>query len=312
MQAGPPGSAQQDFRLRRTADLVSLEVTVTDRRGGWIAGLARENFRVLDEGAPQPITHFSALEAPAQVLLVVETSPAVYLVHRQHLIAAGAFVAGLAADDQVALAAYDERLHPLLGFGADRRAVAAALAGLRYNLGTTVLNLSGSLAAAVAQLDAMPGRRAIVLLSTGLDTSSPELRERLFQRLRSSESVIYVIALGGELREYRQPACGESASGSAALGFAEADRLLRRLAEETGGQLFVPKRAEDFEGIYLRVANALRHQYSIGFAPAARDGRYRRIEVQVVDKRGRPLAPGPRARYLIRHRAGYVAPGPVE
>lgn len=305
---GATGSAQQDFRLRRTADLVSLEVTVTDRRGEFVAGLARENFRVLDEGAPQAITHFSAVEAPARIQLIVETSPAVYLVHRQHLVASGALLAGLAPDDQVALAAYDERLHPLLGFSADRRALAGALAGLRYNLGTTVLNLSGSLGAAIGQLDALPGRRAVVLLSTGLDTGPPELREALWQRLRASEAVIYTIALGGDLREHRQPARNESASAPAALSFEEADRLLRRLAEETGGQVFFPKRAEEFEAIYRRVASALRHQYSIGFAPAAKDGTFRRVEVQVVDDHGRVLAPGRRARYRIHHRAGYVAP----
>lgn len=307
-----PDRAQQDFRLRRTAELVSLEVTVTDRRGAFVAGLTRENFRVLDEGSPQPITHFSAVEAPAQILLVVETSPAVYLVHRQHLVASGALLAGLAADDQVALAAYDERLHPLLGFSADRRTLAEALAGLRYNLGTTVLNLSGSLGAAIEQLDVLPGRRAVVLLSTGLDTGPPELREALWQRLRASEAVIYAIALGGDLRQHRQPARSESAPARGDLSFEAADRLLRRLAEESGGKVFFPKRAEEFEGIYRRVASALRHQYSIGFAPAAREGRFRRVQVQVVDGRGRLLAPGRHARYRVHHRAGYLAPEAVE
>jgi Ca-activated chloride channel family protein len=310
--AGTFGRAQQDFRLRRTADLVCLEVTVTDRRGEFVAGLTRENFRVLDEGSPQAITHFSAIEAPAQILLVVETSPAVYLVHRQHLVASGALLAGLAPDDQVALAAYDERLHPLVGFSADRRTLAAALAGLRYNLGTTVLNLSGSLGAAIEQLDALPGRRAVVLLSTGLDTGPPELREALWQRLRATEAVIYAIALGGDLREHRQPASRENAPAAAALSFEDADRLLRRLAEESGGQVFFPKRAEEFEGIYRGVASALRHQYSLGFPPAARDGQFRRVEVQVTDDRGRLLAPGRRARYRVHHRAGYLAPDGVE
>jgi VWFA-related protein len=305
---GARGGTQQDFRLRRTADLVSLEVTVTDRRGEFVAGLTRESFRVLDEGSPQTITHFAAIEAAAQILLIVETSPAVYLVHRQHLIAANALLAGLAPNDSVALAAYDERLHPLLEFSADRRTLANTLAGLRYNLGTTVLNLSGSLGAAIERLDALPGRRAIVLLSTGLDTGPPELREALWQRLRASEAVIYAIALGGDLREHRQPARNESAPAPPALSFAEADRLLRRLADETGGQAFFPKRAEEFEGIYRRVASALRHQYSLGFAPAARDGRFRRVEVQVVDDRGRVVAPGRRARFRIHHRAGYFAP----
>jgi Ca-activated chloride channel homolog len=307
-----PQEPDPDYRMRVRAELVSVEVTVTDRRGEFVAGLGPENFRVLDDGAEQTITHFAAIEAPAQILLLVETSPAVYLIHRQHLVAAGALFEGLADDDEVALAAYDERLHPLLDFTADRHAIAGVLGRLRYNLGTTALNLSGSLASAVEQLDRLPGRRAVVLLSTGLDTGAPEGWEALWERLRASGVVVYAIALGGELRQHRRPVRDESGPAPVTLSFVDADRFLRRLAEDTGGQVFFPRRAEEFEGLYRRIARAVRHQYSIGFLPAARDGEFRRIEVQVLDRRGRVLAPGRRARYQVHHRPGYLAPGPAD
>src|SRR5437879_6603057 len=79
---------QPPYRMAVHVDLVNVEVTVTDARGNFVGDLARENFRVLDEGVPQPLTHFASVEAAAQVLVLVETGPAVYLIHQQHLLAA--------------------------------------------------------------------------------------------------------------------------------------------------------------------------------------------------------------------------------
>lgn len=74
-----------EFRLRRSVDVVSVDVTVRDARGNFVRDLTRENFRVREDGAERPITNFASSEAPALVLVLVETSPAVMLIHRQHL-----------------------------------------------------------------------------------------------------------------------------------------------------------------------------------------------------------------------------------
>jgi VWFA-related protein len=243
---------QRPHPIAVRVDLVNVEVTVTDAQGKFVAGLARENFRVRDEGVERPITHFSSAEAPAQVLVLVETGPAVYLIHRQHLEAAYALLEGLAADDLVALGTYDSVARLALNFTQDKGALAAAMDGLRYNLGMAQLNLLEALGAALDWLAPLPGRKAIVLLSTGLDSSGPGRWEELAQKLRASEVVILPVALGGELREpsrsrVRRKAGSVSraapANKDAGPSFAQADRALEAIAQATGGRAYFPRDA---------------------------------------------------------------------
>ena len=143
-------------------DLVNVEVTVTDAQGNFVGNLARENFRVLDEGVPQPLTHFASVEAPAQVLVLVETGPAVYLIHQQHLLAAYALLEGLTPDDRVALGTYDQSARLAMNFTADKNALAGAIDGLRYSLGMAELNLFDSLGAASTGSRRFPARRRLL------------------------------------------------------------------------------------------------------------------------------------------------------
>lgn len=317
----PP--AVEPPRITARADLVSVDVSVTDAKGNFVAGLSKEQFHVFDEGAEQPITNFAPVDFPVQILLLVETSPAVYLIHRQHLAAAGLLLDGFAPEDQVALAGYDDQLHPLLPFSRDKARVAAALSEGRYTLGDARLNLYQCLSRALDELAPTNGKKSIVLLSTGLDDSadgSPEGAarkdwEKLATRLRSAGVVVYPVALGGELREPGgRDGRGNKPGDTAAQirsGFERANHALREIADLSGGIAFFPHDAADFSRIYPRVSGALRHQYSLGFVPAARDARYHHIEVRVLDLHGRQLAPGKgRSRYQLQARPGYLAQAP--
>lgn len=308
---GPPG------RIAVRVDLVNLEVTVTDAQGNFVSDLKRENFRVLDEGVEQPLTHFTPVEAPAQVLVLVETSPAVYLIHQQHLRAAYALLKGLAADDQVALGTYAGSARLVLNFTPDKPGVAQALDNLHYNLGMAELNLFDGLRTAVEWLAPLPGKKAVVLLTTGLDTSGAGRWEALLQKLRASNVMVLPVALGGELREAdtkkgRKKAAGAPpVPGDADLSFAQAERALQTIAEVTGGHAYFPRDARDFAGIYRQIAVLLRHQYSLGFRLPAHDARYHHLEVQVRDASGQPLlAKDGKPLYRIAARPGYFAPGP--
>ena len=268
-------------------DLVNVEVTVTNERGDFIAGLKRENFRVFDNGIEQPITHFAPIEAPAQVLVLVETSPAVYLIHRQHLAAAHALLENLAIDDQVALATYDQSARLAVNLSSDKQALAHALGGLRYSLGSGELNLFDGLSNALDWLATGQDKQAIVVLSTGLDTSGKGSWQRLTAKLRGSRVVVFPVALGGELRSAKKVkgktrVAQESLEQDSALSFAQADRNLEQIAELTGGQAYFPREASEFTAIYQQIARRLRNQYSLGFAPPARDGMVHRIVVQIV------------------------------
>src|SRR5208282_770179 len=102
---------------------VKVDVSVLDKRGNFVGGLEQKNFRVLDGETEQPIVFFTPVEAPAEVLVLVETSPAVYLIHNQHLFAAYALLEELAADDQVALVTYDREPRAILAFTPDKSAL---------------------------------------------------------------------------------------------------------------------------------------------------------------------------------------------
>jgi len=300
LAAGPAATAaaqppvhrprEQPGVIRAEVEVVNVDVTVTDARGNFVRGLNRENFRILDEGVEQEVTHFAPIEAPAVVLILVETSPAVYLLHRQHLEAAYTLADGLAADDQVALASYDQSLRMLLPLSSDKRAFRAALGGLRYNLGMGELHLFDAVHESLRSLASIPGKKAIMLLSTGLDSSGRETWDALEEVLRASEVTIYPIALGGGLREFQ----GKTDEG---LSFEWANMVLKTMAETTGGRAFFPRTEKELSGIYRRIATTMRHRYSLAFTPPARDGRYHHIEVQVGS-------------YRAHARPGYLAPAP--
>jgi len=309
-------------RIRARVEMVSVDVSVFDARGSFVRGLTRENFRIFDEGIERPLTHFAPEEAPARVLLLVETSPAVLLLRRDHLLAAIALVEGLAPGDWVGLATYDESPRLLLPLTQNKAAVAAALGSLTYTLGMTQLRMHTSLATVLDWLEPAPGKKAVVLVSTGLDTDAPAAFESVIQKLRSSEAAIYAVALGGDLRRPaaskqrgKQPREPTAAPGSE-LSFVRADRELAELAEASGGAVFFPRNTEHLQTIFREVAARLRHQYSLGFAPAVRDGSFRRIEVHVVDAQGRVQArqeygaKAARTAWRVRARPGYRAPGP--
>lgn len=321
----PPQLSAQDSeppQVKVRVELVMAPVSVSDAHGDPVTGLTIHNFRVLDSGVERPIAFFEPVSGDAHLLVLVETGPAVYLIHTQHLVAAGALFAGLAPNDQVALVAYDEAPRLLLPLTADRAALARALGGLEYSLGSGQLNLFGAISAAVDWLAPAPGKKAIILLSTGLDTGGPGPPpggsgpqagrwESLVEKLRGSDVSIFSVALGGELRTARPNKKSQAPGNESGMSFEQADQILNSLAQITGGRVYVPRSAADFAPIYRQVAATLRSQCLLGFQPGPHDGRFHSITVQVLDENGRLLAPLPgKPRFRVFAREGYQSPAP--
>lgn len=339
-QQDPPPAAPQ-LRLATTVERVNVDVAVTDARGEFVSGLARGQFHVFDDGIEQPITDFSTVVEPMRILLLVEISPAVYMLSQEHVLAAYRLLDGLAPADSVALATYDDRLHGVLGFTQDKSLVAQALGRLQFSLGMARLDLFGSLASAVGLLSPLPpaagekqqlavpapaaslppGRAAIVLLATGLsDVRDPAVLQVLHDRLLTSGVAVYTVALGGSLRAPpKKPGKRPNDSGvhggptpiSPTAAFARADLDLRELAQTSGGRAYIPLTARDLDAAYHEIAVTLRHLYSLAFAPAVHDGRIHALRVEVRDASGRPLAPREgRDAWSVLARPAYLAPGP--
>jgi VWFA-related protein len=299
--------------LTVATQLVNIVTSVVDGQGNFVGGLTRHNFRILDNGAPQPMVFFTGVDVPARVMVMMETSPAVYLIQNQHLVAAYALLDGLAADDQVALVTYDQSPREILQFTADKSALLSALNGVQYTIGMGDLNFYDSISSALDWLGPPQERRALVILATGLDSSPAPHWDDLVNKLRREDVVIFSVALGGALRPGESPKKSKKNAppeSAADQSFAKADEALRSLATVTGGRTYFPRSETDFVPIYHEIASALRHQYVIGIVPA-HDGQFHTLTVEPLDGKGQPMnAPQKKPVVRVFAREGYLAPGP--
>jgi VWFA-related protein len=244
------------------------------------------------------------------VLLLIEAGPAVYLLEGGHLQAAHSLLNGLSSGDRVAVVKYAESPTALLDFTTDKQSTFAALGQLRFNLGFGSLNLSASISKVLEWLANTQGKKTIVLLSTGVDTSPMNESALVIQRLKISDVRLLAVSLMGGLQnpqpsgKKKSPAVNPSQS---AVEFERANQLLKSMAESTGGRAYFPATEKEFHSAYAEIAQLVRHEYSLAFAPPARDGRVHSIEVRI----GAPQAPAPLAApYRLDHRQVYLAPSP--
>jgi Ca-activated chloride channel family protein len=308
--------------LAARTDLVRLDVSVLDKHGNFVSGLTKNDFSVMDGGVQQPIAFFAPVEAPAHILVMIETSPAVYLIHDEHLAAAYALVQGLDPADQVALVTYSDKPHETLGFTTNKPALLSALDSLQFMIGMGELNFYDSLSAVIDSFPPGEGKSAVVLLTTGIDSSPASHWQRLVRRLRGTDVVVFSVALGGVLREdsgrqsrrqkhkkeqsFSSPATADSLGNLA--GFARADRALQLLARMTGGRAYFPRSDNNFAPVYREIAAALRHQYVLGIVPA-NDGEFHPLTVEVLpDGTDRGKKQPRKSRYKVFSREGYIAP----
>jgi Ca-activated chloride channel homolog len=290
--------------IRVTVDRVNVGLIVTGSDGNFVDGLRREDFRLFDNGVEQPITDFLSVTEPAQVLLLIESGPAVVFLGKNHLHAADKLLDNLSTDDRVAVASYSKDPDLLLDFTTDKATTRYALENLNFMLGFTDLNLSSSLASAIDWLNRVRGKKSVVVLSTGVDTSPAGKWQAIQQKLETSDVRVLAVSLSGDFRKpiKRRVLSREEKENRALVneGFAAADESLRELSRITGGRAYFPENQRDFDRTYAEIAQLIRHEYSIAFLPPARDGQLHTITVKVKGFERR-----------VDHRQAYLAPAPA-
>jgi Ca-activated chloride channel family protein len=292
-QAGPA--------IRVNVNRVNVGVTVVDIAGNFVEGLRREDFRVFDNGVEQPITDFLSLEEPAQVLLLVESGPAVLFLSKNHLLVADQLLTSLAANDRVAIASYTRAPEALLPFTENKLAARAALQSIGFANGYGDLNLSKSLSTALDWVARVAGKKTIVLLSTGVDTSPPDAIEAARKKLLTNDVRVLAVSLSGDFRspaKRKKLSPGEKENRERVQeGFQQADDELRELTSLTGGRVYSPQNAGEFNRAYAEIAQLIRHEYSLAFAPPANDGQLHSLKVKTKS-----------SSYQVDHRQAYFAP----
>jgi VWFA-related protein len=284
-----------------SVDRVNVGVIVTDSRGHFVEGLRRQDFRVFDNGIEQPLTGFAAIEEPAQHFYLIESGPAVLFLGKNHVLASDTLLNNLSPNDRVAIASYSKDPTLLLDFTPDKLTARLALESLNFTLGFAELNLASSLASAIDWLAHFPGKKTVVVLSTGVDTSPPEKWQAIQQKLKTSDVRILTVSLAADFRKFpkwRKLSPQEREDRAfVKQGFAEADQSLRKLSQATGGRVYLPKNEKEFARAYFEIAQLVRHEYSIAFSPPSNDGQLHAILVKVK-----------RLRCRVDHRQAYLAP----
>ncbi len=306
--------------FRSDVTTVSLDVAVLDDRGRPIPNIPRDHFRILEDNVPQQIGTFEAGEAPMTVCLVVEFSN-LYQSYwsatwYETLQAAFTFIQGLKPEDYLAVVAYDIRPEILSDFSTDRRQALEAMRRLNF-AAYSEANLYDAITDTADRMSGIEGRKAIVLLSSGIDTFSKKTFGETRKALQAAGVPIYAVGLMQAIRIYAEAA--GYLGPIARLDFLQADNQMRTFASETGGQAFFPRFEAEFPRIFAQIGEALRNQYSITYQPSnqTRDGKFRRIKVELIDPAtNKPLRVVDErkkaVRYTIVARNGYVAPRPVE
>lgn len=277
------------------ADMVLLSATAVDRRGRPIDDLAARELRIFDEGRPQAIQHFTkASDLDARLLLLVDASGSMdgELETTSVQMAAIQLMGALSPNDKVGLAGFDSDYFGLVQFTNDHAKVRRALEELE-SFGTTALH--DALEKAAEDLAAHgEGRRAVVVITDGIDTASQRSAEDVIARSRALDVPIYAISVLSPLDD---PGSSMFTGRERPTRSADGIALLERYAALSGGASFA---ASDFPALRtaaLRIVRELKHQYRLGYRPPDSPAGFRRVEVRSTRKG-----------VVVRTRRGYVAP----
>lgn len=240
--------------------------------------LKKEDFVLSEDGVRQSIIDFYIETRPITMAVILDSSgsmqPAMDTVHR----AASKFVGTLGKEDRALVIDFDERVYLLEDLTNDKASLAKAI-GSTNALGGTALY--DALYASYRKLRPIDGRKAVILLTDGDDTSSKFSFRRVLDEAKTSDIIIFPIGLGTSVLDI------------------DLRRILKTLAEETGGRAYFPDKVEELEGVYDAIATELKSQYYLTYEPTNTvwDGRWRKIK----------LSAAPGRDFEVRARSGYYA-----
>jgi len=279
-----PITAEEGDVVKVETNLITIPVSVFDRHGLYIPGLKKEDFQIFEDGKEQQIEYFGTSDKPFTVVLLIDTSPSTAYQIDEIRDAAIAFVNQLKPDDQVMVIEFDGHVHVLTEATTDRPTIFKAIKKADFGSGTALYDaVNFSL---TKRLNAISGRKAIVLFTDGVDTVSLKANyDSTLALAEESESLIFPIyydtsaTTRGGMGGIFGPA-----AGTTPREYALGREYLRELAEYTGGRVFRPESTPGgltaaFEGI----ADELRRQYNIGYIPSevGTPGQRKRIKVRV-------------------------------
>ncbi|MHB8501606.1 MAG: VWA domain-containing protein [Candidatus Acidiferrales bacterium] len=268
-----------------TSEMVVLHATVRDREGRFVSGLQKQDFRVYEDNQLQRIELFQHEDVPIAVGLVVDNSGSMQRKQSDVAAAALAFVRSSNPVDEMFVVNFNENVTFGLPdtelFSAKPSELSAALMGVPARGETALYD---AIETALTHLQkASRDKKGLIVISDGGDNASKHTLKQVLQTAGRSDVTIYTIGLFDEYDTDRNP------------------RVLKQIACATGGEAFIPEQTSAVVKICKGIAEDIRNQYTIGYAPTNEtlDGSYRTIKVTATGPHG--------AKLLVRTRAGYIA-----
>lgn len=277
--------AQDEDVIRVNTDLVVLNVTVTDKDGHYAKGLKASDFKVYEDGVevkPEMISSFSLQESPYAAVVLLDSSGSMEARFSLARSAAIRFLDGLRPEDVAAVYRFDSKVERVQEFsgGRDLAPIAYAI----HAKGMTTLN-DAIVEASKTLAERPEARKAIVVLSDGMDTFSKASSEKAVESALAVGASIYAVDMSSL-------EVGGTSGRQSALS-------LKGFAEKTGGKFIATPGGPALRDAFTGIADELGHQYTIAYRPVnqKRDGKWRTLEVKVA-----------REDLTVRTRKGYRAP----
>ena len=276
--------------IRIETRLVNLNIKATDKAGRPLTDLKLEDFAVYEDGVKQDVTHFKPVNAPVNVLMLLDLSGSTQKKRGAMIEAARKFIDTLPTQDKISLVAFTRKYRPIVDFTTDKAALKKELEQVKKIGGGTAFYYS--MWQALDDLGKISdARKAVVVLTDGEDESLVGEKEtthtfdELFDRASEEDVTIYPIYFSSQ-QHYDK--IGLLFGGGGGLINGSDNRKIARkqldsLAEQTGGEVFSAQREEELDGAYKRVASELHTLYSLAYSPdkPKHNGEFRKIGVKL-------------------------------
>jgi Ca-activated chloride channel family protein len=314
--------------IRVKTQLVSIPVRVMDKGGRFIGGLTQGNFTVLEDGKPQEIALFSNEQEPFTVALVLDMSYSTTFKIGEIQNAAIAFIDQLRPQDKVMVVSFDEEVHLLCDPTSDRKTIYAAIKSTKIATGTSLYEAVGSVMN--KRLRTVQGRKAIILFTDGVDTTSR--RSSNYDNIRDAmelDALIYPIHYDtfADVQKMKQqpaiikqppiqvPTSGDrsilstilssggvgrpSDKGTTEEEYRKASEYLEEMGMRTGGTMYEATTLSNLADAYKKIASQLREFYTVSYYPDADRAAGKKTSIKVkVDQAGA----------VVKTREGYLVP----
>jgi len=283
-KAAPPEESDTPITLDVTR--VNLLFTVTDKKGRFVNSLRKEDFQITENKKKQSIVEFTAeSNLPLRLAILVDTSNSIRTRFRFIQDSAIEFIntAMRTGEDKALIMYFDTRAQLAVDLTGDKTTLTSAVKRMNAGGGTALYDAIYYASVQLTKDEPHDKfRRAIIILSDGEDTLSDFSREQALEMAQKSDSVIYTV------------------STNITHNASDGDKVLKHLAEQTGGLAYFPFKEEDLSQSFVNITNELRHQYNALYRPEPllRDGKYHAIDIKVI-------IPGD---FVVRARQGYYAP----